>query len=205
MKPEEKKRLVVGISGASGAILGIRFLNALKELGIESHLVVSPAAERTINQETGWHVSQVQALASAVYKYEDIGASIASGSFKTDGMAVIPCSIKTLSAIANSYSTDLLSRAADITLKEGRPLLLAVRETPLHPGHLRLMTEAANAGAVIFPPVPAFYARPQSIEQMVDDMVGRAPRLGIDNDLPRADLRPIQEPSKPVSSSRKPD
>ncbi len=184
VKPAEKKRLVVGISGASGAILGIRFLNALKELGVESHLVISPAAEKTINQETGWQVSQVQELASAVYRYEDIGASIASGSFKCDGMAVIPCSIKTLSAIANSYSADLLARAADVTLKEGRPLLLVVRETPLHPGHLRLMTEAANAGAVIFPPVPAFYAKPHSIEQVVDDMVGRALlRLGIDNDL----------------------
>ncbi|OGO30200.1 MAG: 3-octaprenyl-4-hydroxybenzoate carboxy-lyase [Chloroflexi bacterium RBG_16_54_18] len=184
MKPEEKKRLVVGISGASGAILGIRFLSVSRELGVETHLVVSPAAEKTINHETGWQVSQVQELASAVYPYEDIGASIASGSFKTDGMVVIPCSIKTLSAIANSYSTDLLARAADVTLKEGRPLLLIVRETPLHPGHLRLMTEAANAGAVIFPPVPAFYARPQSIEQMVDDMVGRALlRLGIDNEL----------------------
>lgn len=183
-KPVEKKRLVVGISGASGAILGIRFLSALKELGVESHLVISPAAEKTINQETGWQVSQVQALASAVYPYQDIGASIASGSFKSDGMAVIPCSIKTLSAIANSYSTDLLARAADVTLKEGRPLLLVVRETPLHPGHLKLMTEAATAGAVIFPPVPAFYARPQSIEQVVEDMVGRALlRLGIDNDL----------------------
>ncbi len=184
VKPAEKKCLVVGISGASGAILGIRFLNALKELGVESHLVISPAAEKTINQETGWQVSQVQELASAVYRYEDIGASIASGSFKCDGMAVIPCSIKTLSAIANSYSADLLARAADVTLKEGRPLLLVVRETPLHPGHLKLMTEAANAGAVIFPPVPAFYAKPHSIEQVVDDMVGRALlRLGIDNDL----------------------
>jgi len=183
-KTVEKKRLVVGISGASGAILGIRFLRALNELGVESHLVVSPAAERTINQETGWQVRQVQELASVVYRYEDIGASIASGSFMSDGMAVIPCSIKTLSAIASSYSADLLARAADVTLKEGRPLLLVVRETPLHPGHLRLMTEAVDAGAVIFPPVPAFYARPQSIEQMVDDMVGRALlRLGIDNDL----------------------
>jgi len=184
MKPEEKKRLVVGISGASGAILGIRFLSASRELGVETHLVVSPAAEKTIDQETGWQLSQVQALASAVYQYKDIGASISSGSFKTDGMAVIPCSIKTLSAIANSYSADLLARAADVTLKEGRPLLLVVRETPLHPGHLRLMTEAAQVGAVIFPPEPAFYARPQSIEQMVDDMVGRALlRIGIDNDL----------------------
>ena len=168
----------------------------MKELGVESHLVISPAAEKTINQETGWQVSQVQELASAVYRYEDIGASIASGSFKCDGMAVIPCSIKTLSAIANSYSADLLARAADVTLKEGRPLLLVVRETPLHPGHLRLMTEAANAGAVIFPPVPAFYARPHSIEQVVDDMVGRALlRLGIDNDLyMRWTLKLIQEP-----------
>lgn len=184
MSNPDKKCLVVGISGASGAILGIRCLSALRELGVESHLVLSPTAEKTIAHETDWQVSQVRELASKVYDYGDIGASLASGSFTTAGMLVIPCSIKTLSAIASSYAGDLLVRAADVTLKEGRPLLLVVRETPLHPGHLRLMTEAARAGAVIFPPVPAFYARPNSLNQLIDDLVGRALlRLGIDNPL----------------------
>ncbi len=124
------------------------------------------------------------ALAHKVYAADDISAAIASGSYKTQGMLVVPCSIKTLSAIANSYSADLLTRAADVTLKEGRPLLLAVRETPLHPGHLRLMSLAAEAGAVIFPPVPAFYARPQTIEELVENLIGRMlARIGIENEL----------------------
>lgn len=176
------ERLVVGITGASGAILGIRLLQALPPLGIESHLVLSPAAQATIAQETNWEVSQVQALASVSYNTQDIGAAIASGSYATRGMVIIPCSIKTLSAVANSYTDNLLTRAADVTLKEGRPLLLVVRETPLHRGHLRLMDLAARAGAVIFPPVPAFYTRPQSVDEMVDNTVGRIlARLGIAN------------------------
>lgn len=176
------ERLVVGITGASGAILGIRLLQALPPLGIESHLVLSPAAQATIAQETNWEVSQVQALASVNYNTQDIGAAIASGSYATRGMVIIPCSIKTLSAVANSYTDNLLTRAADVTLKEGRPLLLVVRETPLHRGHLRLMDLAARAGAVIFPPVPAFYTRPQSVDEMVDNTVGRIlARLGIAN------------------------
>lgn len=180
----ENRRLLVGISGASGAILGIRCLQALQDLGIESHLVVSPGAEKTILQETSWQVEQVKGLASRVYPYNDVGASIASGSFRCDGMVVIPCSIKTLSAIAHSYSADLLTRAADVTLKEGRPLVLVVRESPLHAGHLQLMTTAAHSGAVIFPPVPAFYTRPQNIDQIIDNLVGRVLlRLGIENDL----------------------
>jgi flavin prenyltransferase len=184
MMGQEVKRLVVGISGASGAIMGIRLLEALQESGIESHLVVTPAAERTIVQETGWNVDQVRALAHTAYQFDDIGAAIASGSFATAGMVVIPCSVKTLSAVANSYSADLLARAADVTLKEGRPLVLVVRETPLHRGHLRLMSLAARAGAVIFPPVPAFYARPQTSAEIVEDLVGRVlVRLGIENDL----------------------
>ncbi len=206
-----KRRLVVGISGSSGVILGIRLLQALGDpagaLGqtartnagrhrpgpnrqdlrgseIETHLVLTPAARLTIEQETTWKVADVQALADVTYSDRDIGAAIASGSFVTAGMVVIPCSIKSLSAIANSYASDLLSRAADVTLKEGRPLLLVVRETPLHRGHLRLMDRAAAAGAIIFPPVPAFYTHPQTVEELVDNLVGRVLlRLGIENDL----------------------
>ena len=183
MKTDERRRLVVGITGASGVILGIRMLEALQQTEIEAHLVVSPAARVTIAQETGWKVSDVLALADVVHKHTDLGATIASGSFATLGMVVIPCSIKTLSAIANSYSGDLIARAADVTLKEGRSLLLVVRETPLHRGHLRLMSLAAEAGAIIFPPVPAFYARPQTVEDVVENIVGRVlARLGIEND-----------------------
>ena len=179
------RRLVVGISGASGAILRIRLLEVLRSMeDIETHLVISPAAHSTIIQETDWQVSDVQALADVVYKHQDISASIASGSFGTSGMIIIPCSIKTLSAVANSYSNNLLSRAADVTLKEGRPLILAVREAPLHRGHLRLMDQAAEAGAVIYPPMPTFYTRPQSIADMVDSIVGRVlARLGIENEF----------------------
>jgi 4-hydroxy-3-polyprenylbenzoate decarboxylase len=138
----------------------------------------------TILNETDLEAEQVLALADVVYEHADIGAAIASGSFVTMGMVVIPCSIKTLSAIANAYSADLLARAADVTLKEGRPLVLVVRETPLHRGHLRLMSLAADSGAIIYPPMPAFYTRPQSLEQMVDNLVGRIlARMGIPNDL----------------------
>jgi 4-hydroxy-3-polyprenylbenzoate decarboxylase len=180
----DKRRLVVGISGASGVILGIRLLEVLRSTDVETHLVLSPAARATIVQETEWKVDEVSALADITYKFADIGATIASGSFATLGMIVIPCSIKTLSAIANSYSSDLLSRAADVTLKEGRPLILVVREAPLHFGHLRLMGLAARAGAVIFPPVPAFYTHPHSLDDMVDNIVGRVlARIGIDNEL----------------------
>ena len=179
------QRLVVGISGASGAILAVRLLEVLAQMdGIETHLVISPAARMTIRDETGRSVKDVESLADVVYKPQDVGAAIASGSFPTGGMVVIPCSIKTLSAVAHSFAGDLLARAADVTLKEGRPLLLVVRETPLHLGHLRLMVQAAELGAVIFPPVPAFYARLSSIEEMVDNTVGRVlARLGIDNEL----------------------
>jgi 4-hydroxy-3-polyprenylbenzoate decarboxylase len=179
------QRLVVGISGASGAILAVRLLEVLAHMDkIETHLVVSPAARLTIRDETGRSVKDVEALADVVYKPQDVGAAIASGSFPTGGMVIVPCSIKTLSAVAHSFAGDLLARAADVTLKEGRPLLLVVRETPLHLGHLRLMVQAAEIGAIIFPPVPAFYARLSSVEEMVDNTVGRAlARLGIDNDL----------------------
>jgi 4-hydroxy-3-polyprenylbenzoate decarboxylase len=178
------KRLVVGISGASGAILGIRSLEVLKRIeDVETHLVISPAAKITIAQETDWKISDVLALADVHHAYHDIGASIASGSFNTTGMIVIPCSIKTLSAIANAYTSELLSRAADVTLKEGRKLILVVRETPLHRGHLRLMDRAAEAGAVIFPPMPAFYTKPQTLDEVVDNLVGRVlTSMGIENE-----------------------
>lgn len=180
-----RRRLVVGISGASGAVLGIRLLEVLAQADtVETHLVISPAARITIADETGRSVKEVEALADVAYNPQDVGAAIASGSFHTDGMVVIPCSIKTLSAIAHCYAGDLLSRAADVTLKEGRPLLLVVRETPLHLGHLRLMVQATEIGAIIFPPVPAFYARLTSVGEMVDNTVGRIlARLGVENDL----------------------
>lgn len=184
MTPDKARRLVVGISGASGVILGIRLLEALRSTDVETHLVLSPAARTTIAEETQWSASDVQGLADVSYRFSDIGAAIASGSFEALGMVVIPCSIKTLSAIANSYSADLLTRAADVTLKEGRPLVLVVREAPLHYGHLRLMALASRAGAVIYPPVPAFYARPQSVDDITGQIVGRVlARLGIQNDL----------------------
>lgn len=179
------KRLVVGLSGASGAVLGIRLLEVLAQTdAVEKHLVISQAARITITDETDRSIKEVEALADVVYNPQDVGAVIASGSFHTDGMVVIPCSVKTLSAVANCYASDLLSRAADVTLKEGRPLLLVVRETPLHLGHLRLMVQASEIGAIIFPPVPAYYARLSSIEEMVDNTVGRVlARFGVDNEL----------------------
>ena len=179
------KRLVVGITGASGVILGIRLLQVAREARLaETHLVLSAAAKATIAQETDWKVSDVESLADAAYDTRDVGAAIASGSFVTAGMAIIPCSVKTLSAVANSFSADLVARAADVTLKEGRPLILVFRETPLHLGHIKLMERAAGIGAVILPPVPAFYARPQTIDDVVDNTVGRVLlRLGIENEL----------------------
>jgi 4-hydroxy-3-polyprenylbenzoate decarboxylase len=183
--PSSLRRLVVGISGASGVIYGIRLLQVLKHgKEIETHLVLSAAAKATIAQETDWKISDVEALATVVYNPNDIGGSIASGSFMTMGMVIVPCSIKTLSAVANCYSADLMSRAADVCLKEGRPLILCVRETPLHLGHLRLMTQAAESGATILPPVPAFYGNPQTVDDLVDGTIGRILlRLGIDNEL----------------------
>lgn len=181
----EKKRLVVGISGASGAIYGIRLLEVLAERPeIETHLVISRTARLVIAQETDRTIAQVEALADHAYDPDDLTAPIASGSFATSGLVIAPCSIKMLSAIANSYAADLMARAADVTLKEGRPLVLLVRETPLHLGQLRLMARAAETGAIIFPPVPAFYGRPQTVAEIVDTTVGRAlVRLGVENAL----------------------
>jgi 4-hydroxy-3-polyprenylbenzoate decarboxylase len=183
--PSSLRRLIVGISGASGVIYGIRLLQILRQGGeIETHLVLSAAARATIAQETNWKVSEVEALASVVHNPNDIGASIASGSFVTMGMVIVPCSIKTLSAVATCYSAELMSRAADVCLKEGRPLILCVRETPLHLGHLRLMTQAAEIGATILLPMPAFYGKPQTIDDLIDGTIGRILlRLGIDNEL----------------------
>jgi 4-hydroxy-3-polyprenylbenzoate decarboxylase len=177
-------RLVVGITGASGASYGIRALTALKTLNVETHLVVTLPGTATLHQELHIDQKNLQALATHVYDPQDFNAPIASGSFATGGMLIAPCSMKTLSAVAHSHSDNLLTRAADVTLKEGRPLLLMVRETPLHLGHLRLMVQAAEIGAIIFPPVPAFYAHPATLEEMVDHTVGRMlARLGIANDL----------------------
>jgi len=174
------RRLIVGISGSSGAILGIRLLEKLRPTEIETHLIITPSARLTIQQETSWNVEDVLALADRSYNIHDIGASLASGSYTTAGMVIAPCSIKTLSAVANCYSADLLARAADVTLKEGRPLVLVVRETPLHRGHLRLMRLATRSGAIIFPPVPAFYLHPQTMDDVVDNLVWRIlARIGV--------------------------
>ena len=167
-------RLVVGISGASGVIYGIRVLDALKDLGVESHLVVTRAALLTLSQETDFSADDLTGRASVVHKLADVGASIASGSFRSLGMIVAPCSVRTMSEIATGVTSTLLTRAADVVLKERRPLVLMVRETPFHLGHLRTMTTLAEMGATIAPPLPAFYARPASIEEMVDQSVGRA-------------------------------
>ncbi|HCD3617717.1 TPA: UbiX family flavin prenyltransferase [Enterobacter hormaechei] len=168
------KRLIVGISGASGAIYGVRLLQVLRDVaGIETHLVMSQAARQTLSLETDLSLRDVQALADVVHDARDIAASISSGSFKTAGMVILPCSIKTLSGIVNSYTDTLVTRAADVVLKERRPLVLCVRETPLHLGHLRLMTQAAELGAVIMPPVPAFYHRPQTLDDVINQTVNR--------------------------------
>jgi 4-hydroxy-3-polyprenylbenzoate decarboxylase len=179
------KRIVVAITGASGAIYGIRTLEILRERpDTETHLVISDSGRATIAQETRRSIQEVRSLADVVHPVRELGASIASGSFRTDGMVVAPCSIRTLSAIANCATGDLVSRAADVVLKDRRRLVLLVRETPLHAGHLRLMLQATENGAVVMPPVPAFYAEPASIEELVDHTVGRAlDLLGIDTEL----------------------
>jgi 4-hydroxy-3-polyprenylbenzoate decarboxylase len=175
------RRLVIGVSGASGSIYAIRLLETLRRLaGVESHLILSPAAKLTLVSETDHTVRQVEALADVVYDSRDIGAALASGSFRTLGMIVVPCSIKTMAALATCQADNLLTRAGDVTLKEGRPLLVVVRETPLHVGHLRLMTQLAEAGGILFPPVPAFYHRPKTLDDLVNFTVGRMlDRLGL--------------------------
>ena len=168
------RRIVVGISGASGVVYGIRLLELLRAAaGVETHLVLSDPAKRTIVEETDWVVKDVEALATHRHDNKDIGASIASGSFKTDGMVIAPCSVKEAASVAHCLADNLMTRAADVTLKEGRPLILLVRETPLHVGHLRMLTQLAEMGAVILPPMPAFYHRPKQIEDLVDHTLAR--------------------------------
>lgn len=167
-------RIIVGISGASGVIYGVRILEILRELGFETHLVMTKSAQITLAHETDLKVAAVQQRASVVYRIDDIGASISSGSFKTMGMIVAPCSIRTMSEISTGITSSLLTRAADVVLKERRRLLLLTRETPLHLGHLRTMTQLTEMGAIVMPPVPAFYAKPATIDDMIDHTVGRA-------------------------------
>ena len=176
-----KRRLVVGITGASGVIYGIRLLELLRDTDIETHLVISPSARITMATETDRKISEVESLADVLHSHQDIGAACSSGSFETLGMVIAPCSIKTMSEIATGVTSNLISRAADVALKERRRLVLMLRETPLHLGHIRSMAAVTEAGAIVYPPVPAFYARPQSLEAMVDHTVGRVLDLfGID-------------------------
>lgn len=175
---------MVGISGASGIIYGVRLLEVLRDLGMETHLVLSEAARRIAESETGWTAERIASLAAVTYRNDDLAAPISSGSFPTLGMVVAPCSIKSLSAIAHSYNDTLLARAADVTLKERRRLVLVVRETPLHLGHLRLMAQAAEYGAVILPPMPAFYHGPKTIADLVDQTVGKIlDQFGLEHSL----------------------
>jgi 4-hydroxy-3-polyprenylbenzoate decarboxylase len=170
----QNKGLIVGISGASGAIYGIRLLEVLKKLNIPTHLIISRAAERTIELETDYSIDRVKESATVCYDLDDIAAPISSGSFKgTMGMVILPCSIKTLSALANSFNVNLLIRAADVTLKERRKLVVAVRETPLHRGHLELMLRLTDMGAILFPPVPAFYHKPETLEDIIQHSLGK--------------------------------
>jgi 4-hydroxy-3-polyprenylbenzoate decarboxylase len=167
-------RLVVGITGASGSIYGIRLLEVLRRSpDVQTHLVISAAGKRTLVEETDYSVAEVEALAHHRYDVKDIGASVASGSFRTGGMVIAPCSIRTAAAIAACHSDTLVSRAADVTLKEGRPLILVVRETPLHLGHLRVLVALAEMGAVVMPPMPAFYNRPTGLDDIVNHTVAR--------------------------------
>lgn len=178
------RRLIVGISGASGIVYGVRVLQALQHTDIETHLVMSDSARLTLTAETSYTPKEVEAMASEVHQVKNIGATIASGSFKTMGMVVAPCSIRSLSEIAYGMTTSLLSRAADVVLKERRRLVLMVRETPLHAGHLKAMTQACENGAILMPPVPALYARPQTLDDMINHTVGRCLDLfDIETDL----------------------
>lgn len=195
-------RLVVGITGASGAVYGIRLLQALRTLEVESHLVVSKSAEMTIAYETDWRVADVKALADVCHPVQDVGAAISSGSFRTLGMVVAPCSVRSMSEIATGVTSNLLTRAADVVLKERRRLVLMVRETPFHAGHLRTMLSLAEMGAIVAPPLPAFYAKPESIEALVDHSVGRVLDLfGLDTGA----VRRWGETSGPPSKRRSGD
>ncbi len=188
------RKLIVAITGASGAIYGIRALEILRALAdIETHVIITPAGLRTIVEETDFKTEQVRALADRFYDHRDIGAAISSGSFQTMGMLIAPCSVRTLSGIANCYDSELAVRAADVCLKERRRVVLLFRETPLHAGHIALMDQATRNGAIVMPPVPAFYTRPQTLDDIVNQTVGRALDLfGIDTEIVK---RWRQEPS----------
>ena len=178
------KRIVVGISGASGVIYGARLLEVLKDKDYETHLIISKSGKLNFEIETQYKAADIESMADRVWDHKNMAASLASGSFITEGMVVVPCTIKTLSGIANSYNENLIVRAADVTLKEKRKLVLVVRETPLHKGHLRLMTMAADMGAHILPPVPSFYHQPRTIEDIIDQTIGKVfDYIGIQHDL----------------------
>ncbi len=178
------KRIVIGISGASGVTYGVRMLEVLRETEFETHLIISKAGKLNFEIETSYKPAEVEAMADFVYDNKDMAASLASGSFLTEAMVVIPCTMKSLSGIANSYNENLLVRAADVTLKEKRKLVLVVRETPLHVGHLRLMTMAAEMGAHLLPPVPSFYHQPKTLEDIIDQTIGKVfDYIGIEHDL----------------------
>jgi len=196
-------RLVIGISGATGSIYGIRILETLQKCAVETHLVLTDSAKRTIDMETDYAVEQIEAMATKVHDYRDIGASIASGSFKTDGMIIAPCAIKSLSALANSYNDNLLIRSADVALKEKRKLVVMVRETPLHVGHLRLMTTVAEMGGIILPPMTAFYHLPQTIDDIINQSVGKAlDQFNIEHNLFRRWTGEGKEKSKKLGNMR---
>ena len=179
-----RQRLIVGITGASGAIYGVTALKALRTLSVETHLIISRSGQITLAHETGVKASEAGALADVVYRIDDIGAAISSGSFRTMGMLIAPCSVRTLAEISSGVTSTLLTRAADVILKERRRLVLMVRETPFHLGHLRAMTQVTEMGAIVMPPLPAFYAKPKTLDEMVEHSVGRALDLfGICNDL----------------------
>lgn len=181
---QEMKRIIVGITGATGVIYGIRLLEALKHTKIETHLILSDAGKKNILIETDLKIKDVERLVSQVHDIGNLGASISSGSFRTDGMVIVPCTIKTLSGVANSYNDNLIVRAADVVLKERRKLILVVRETPLHKGHLELMSRVADIGGIILPPIPAFYHLPRTIDDLLDHTVGKIlDLLEIDNSL----------------------
>jgi flavin prenyltransferase len=180
------QRLIVGITGASGAIYGLNALKALREIEVETHLVISRSGQITVAHELEMSASELAKLADVVYRVDDIGAAISSGSFRTMGMIIAPCSVRTLAEIASGVTSSLLTRAADVILKERRKLVLMVRETPFHLGHLRAMTQVTEMGAIVMPPLPAFYAKPKTLEDVVDHSVGRAlDLLGIENHLVR--------------------
>ena len=197
------KRLIIGISGASGAIYGVRLLELLQNSDIETHLIMSRAAHLTLAAETTWKVSDVEALADVVHSNQDVGAACSSGSFQNLGIVIAPCSIKTMAEISTGVTANLISRAADVALKERRRVVLMLRETPLHLGHIRSMAAATEAGAIVYPPVPAFYAQPQSIEDMVDHTLGRVLDLfGIELNLVKRWTGDLRRPKTPAKTPR---